>query len=284
MLKLRGIQLFKPGPRSRGQSFLELALVLPILLLMLMGLIEIAIYIGRYLDALDLTREAARFASIRDPFAPVASDLDCFTGERFNFYWDTACIFSPPDKSDCDTVLTGNGTDLGGGNLLYWCNGLNKYLDFNPETDDIVISLYTVKMNNSIGSTHPDGGPEYVTDYKGHKSYYWAFSNHKTGTYVETNNWQKDCKGNVVATRIPYYTQARLEDILNLSGSEFPTNVTPVPVNSNRGFVAVEIFYCHSQALSLPVFTLFVPNPLLIHAYTIMPLPAAAPTPTVKVP
>ncbi len=69
MLKLRSIRIFKPGPRSRGQSFLELALVLPILLLMLMGLVEVAIYIGRYLDALDLTREAARFASIRDPFA-----------------------------------------------------------------------------------------------------------------------------------------------------------------------------------------------------------------------
>ena len=52
------------------------------------------------------------------------------------------------------------------------------------------------------------------------------------------------------------------------------------PIDGTKGFVAVEIYYCHTQALNLPVFTLFVPNPLMIHAYTIMPLPAAAPTPT----
>ena len=54
--------------RFRGQSFLELALILPILLIMLMGLVEVSLFIGRYLDILDLTREAARFASVRDPF------------------------------------------------------------------------------------------------------------------------------------------------------------------------------------------------------------------------
>ncbi len=59
-----------PG-RFRGQSFLELALILPILLIMLMGLVEVSLFIGRYLDILDLTREAARFASVRDPFVTV---------------------------------------------------------------------------------------------------------------------------------------------------------------------------------------------------------------------
>ncbi len=166
--------------------------------------------------------------------------------------------------------------------MLWWCNGLNKYLDFNPETDDIVISLYTVQKNNHIAASHPDNGPEWVVDENGNHSYYWAFSNHKTGTYVETNNWQKDCKGNLVADRSLYYDKAKIEDILNLSSGEFPAGVTPAPVNSNRGFVAVEVFYCHTQVLALPVLTIFVPNPLMIHAYTIMPLPAAAPTPTPK--
>jgi len=264
----------------RGQSFLELALVLPVLLIMLLGLVEVAYFIGHYLDALDLTREAARFASIRDPFAPIVSDLNCFTADRFNFYWDTACVFSPPEQADCDAALPDNGKDLGGGNLLYWCNGMNQYLDFNPATDDIVISLYTVKKDNSIGATHPHGA-ESVTDYKGNISYYWAFSNHKTGTYVATDNWKKDCQGNVVRTE-PYYTQARLEDQLNLSTSEFPSNVTPAAVNSNRGFVAVEIFYCHRQILGVPLLTDFIPNPLMLHTYTLMPLPAAAPTATLK--
>ena len=72
--------------------------------------------------------------------------------------------------------------------------------------------------------------------------------------------------------------------MLNVSSGEFPSDVTPAPVDSNRGFIAVEVFFCHDQVLGLPVLTDFVPDPLLIHAYTIMPLPAAAPTATPKVP
>ena len=53
---------------SRGQSFVELALVVPILLLILLGVVEVAFFMGRYLDVLDLTREAARFASGRSPY------------------------------------------------------------------------------------------------------------------------------------------------------------------------------------------------------------------------
>ena len=159
---------------------------------------------------------------------------------------------------------------------------MNQYLDFNPETDDIVISLYTVGKDNSIFATHPAAGPEWVTDYKGNTSYYWAFSNHKTGSYVETNNWKKDCEGTLDPAKSPYYTKARLMDLLNVSSSEFPTDVAPSAVNSNRGFIAVEAFFCHDQVLGLPVLTNFVPDPLMIHAYTIMPLPAAAPTATPK--
>jgi hypothetical protein len=284
MLKIRSLLIRKSTRRTRGQSFLELALVLPVLLLMLLGLIEVAFFIGHYLDALDLTREAARFGSVRAPFENVVADLNCFTGDKFNYYWDTACIFSPPDLVDCEAALADNGNDLGGGEVLYWCNGMNQYLDLNPATDDIVISLYTVQKSNAIVKTHPYGGPESVIDYKGNTSYYWAFSNHKTGSYVATNNWQKDCQGNVDTSRTPYYTQARLEDMLNVSAGEFPADVTPAPVNSNRGFIAVEVFFCHDQVLALPVLTVFVPDPLLIHAFTIMPLPAAAPTATPKVP
>ncbi len=279
MLILRRYLSSKPSRGQRGQSFLELALVLPILLLILLGLVEVAFFIGRYLDALDLTREAARFGSIRDPFAAVVSDVDCFTGDKFNFYWDTACIFSPPDLIDCNSALADNGKNLGGGNKLWWCNGMNKYLEFDPATDDVVISLYTVEKANAIGQTHPVG-PEKVTDYKSQESFFWAFSNHKSGSYVETNNWKKDCKGNIDNAKIPYYTKARVQDLINVQSGEFPNDVTPSAVNANRGFIAVEIFFCHEHVLGLPIVTSFVPNPLMIHAYTLMPLPASAPTPT----
>ncbi len=41
-------------------------MVLPVLIILLLGVVEVTLFLGRYLDVLDLTREAARFASARD--------------------------------------------------------------------------------------------------------------------------------------------------------------------------------------------------------------------------
>jgi len=44
--------------------------------------------------------------------------------------------------------------------------------------------------------------------------------------------------------------------------------------------VAVEVYYCYNQVFNIPLFSIFVPNPIQIHAYTLMPLPGSIPTPT----
>ncbi len=288
MLKIRGFQLFRSRTRTRGQSFLELALVLPILLLMVLGLVEVAFVISRYLDALDLTREAARFASIRDPFSGAPADQDCDTKELFDFWWDTSCIFAPPDQVDCPAKVV-----VGSGIYRNWCNGLNKYLNFNPATDDVVISAYTIvseidpntgaSRGNTVSQSHPVSAEEWVPSaFPGGKSYYWALSNHiNSGSYTKVDNFKKDCAtGAVDESMTPYYTVDRVAEMIGYDAADFPTNVTPTPPPGASGYVAVEIFYCHQQVLKLPIFTLFVPNPIKIHAYTIMPFPAAAPTPT----
>jgi hypothetical protein len=271
---LHQIILARLNGRKRGQSFLELALVLPILLLILMGLVEVAIFIGRYLDVLDLTREAARFASVRDPFTIIMTspNFDCSDPNQFFFYFQTACIFSPPSNPTCVA------------NHDPFCNGMNAYVSMNPETDDVVISAYTVDGSNIVSDVHPKpnadprfSGAAYI-DEGGRTSYYWALSDHDADT-THNGNWQKDCKGNVQSGKIPYYSLTRVQDITS-STSLNDANGTPVVAPSSKGFVAIEMYYCYTQALSLPIFTVFVPNPLMIHAYTIMPLPAAAPTPT----
>ena len=48
--------------------------VVGIFIILLLGVVEVTFFIGRYLDLLDLTREAARFASVRDPFEVLAGD------------------------------------------------------------------------------------------------------------------------------------------------------------------------------------------------------------------
>ncbi len=46
------------------------------------------------------------------------------------------------------------------------------------------------------------------------------------------------------------------------------------------GALVVEVFYNYNHTLSLPWLTAFIPDPVPLHVYTIMPLSAAEPTPT----
>lgn len=225
------------GSKTRGQAYVELVLVLPVLIIMVLGLVEVVIFTGRYLDVLDLTRQAARFASVRDPFdALVASDLDCSTPNQFNFFYDTACIFSPPAGSAACTDPA-------------FCNGMNPYVTFDPTRDDVVITIFTVSGNH-VSDVWPAAG-------------YWSLSG-------ADENWKKDCDGNVLDPEPsePHFTEGLVNSMLE-SGSQ-PT----------KGFVAVEVYYCHEQILQLPLVSDLLPNPMRIHAYTAMPLPAAQPTPT----
>lgn len=236
--------------RRRGQSLVELALVLPVLLLMLLGVVEVALFMGRYLDLLDLTREAARFASVRDPFT-VQTDTslwDCGpaplgTEIPFDFYYQTSCVFSPPSGS-----ATCTDPDF--------CNGLNPYAVLNPETDDIVITVFTVNNLNVTNQWPAPNG-------------YWAFSEHDDTT-LYNENWKRDCQGNEVRTE-PYFSLDKIESSLSSATTTL-----------NKGFVGIEFYYCYHQALGLPLMTDFIPNPLRAHVYTLMPLPAAQPSPTPK--
>ena len=126
-----------------------------------------------YLTALDLTREAARFASVRDyhelnpattciPAAFVADAASACNDNVLHYYYDAACFFTDTD--------------------------LNPFLEFNSaKYDDLVITVFTV-TGNDVTDRHPDSG-------------YWSLYN---------DNWQKDCQGNVVTTT-SFFTDAVLE-------------------------------------------------------------------------
>jgi Flp pilus assembly protein TadG len=273
-----------PQTGRRGQSFLELALILPVLLIMLLGLVEVVIFIGRYLDLLDLTREAARFASVRDPDPNTFTTgltQDCGNPNYYNFFYSSACIFSPPNTFDTGESSTACPPDLDSSrqvngsaalNIAYssYCNGLNPYVYINPTTDDVVITAFTVTsdrtVTNPADKTCPSGEDQCVTNNEWNNAP-WALSDHDSNT-TNNANWTKDCHGNVVRDH-PYYTVEKVNDLLTQN------NLLP-----GRGYVAIEVFYCYHQVLGVPLFTQFVPDPIQIHAYTIMPLPAAQPTPT----
>lgn len=201
---------------GRAQSFIELALVLPVLFIILLGLVEVAIFIGRYLDALELTRVAARFASKEEKF-------------QNNYYDEIAKIFQPPKE------------------------GLNEYLTLNPATDDVVISYFMI---------YKEGSRSRYLMYP--NSAGWALSNHDTDkdeNNLYTDNWKRNCEGEEVRSQ-PYYTLDRVRQIVETDSSEY-----------NRGFVAVEVYYCHQQVIGIPIISQFIPNPVQIHAYTILSFP-----------
>jgi hypothetical protein len=234
--------------REEAQSFVELALILPIVLLILLGLVEVSFFISRYLDVMDLTREAARFASIRDPNI-LWPNPTCANSTQFNFFYHTACTFSPPvGSSSCRPKASDPSS-------FPFCNGLNPLVVLDPSIDDVLIEVITVTGSQTVDHIYPE------------PNHYWAFSDNDEIDLTNNGNWKKDCDGNVVLSA-PHFTASTVAAEL-ISGSPM-----------NKGFVGVEFFYCYHQVLNLPIANWVVPNPLRIHAYSIMPLPAAQPTPT----
>jgi hypothetical protein len=121
--------------RTRGQSFVELALVLPVLLFLLIGFVEIGAIIYNYLSLLDVVREAARFASERDPEI-LTGDMSNYPisaceDDALHYYLDTACVII--------------GTNF------------NQDITLNPATDDIAISIFTID-NNIVVDRKPNDG------------------------------------------------------------------------------------------------------------------------------
>ncbi|HEX5637153.1 MAG TPA: hypothetical protein VFY78_08715, partial [Gammaproteobacteria bacterium] len=172
---------------------------------------------------------------------PATADYDCSSPDNFDFYYDTACIFSPPESQACR-----DANDP-------FCNGFNSFISFNSATDDIVISVFTIEDQEVKQRWPAPNG-------------WWALSNVDADA-ANSDNFKRNCQGDVVRTE-PYYTTTYVQNMLDTSAS-----VTP-----KKGYVAVEFYYCYEQVLNLPFFTVIVPNPMQIHAYTFMPLPAAQPT------
>jgi hypothetical protein len=83
---------------------------------------------------------------------------------------------------------------------------------------------------------------------------YFSVSGSTVTTY-ETWSWYY--------THSSAFTPSELSDMVARAD---PGNTAP-----DTGFVLVEVFYNYDMILALPWITAFVPNPMTLHAYTIMP-------------
>jgi hypothetical protein len=158
---------------TKGQSFVELALVVPILVFLMAAVVEVAFLYFSYMTALDLTREAARFASARDyritdVLDPSGLPFSACQDNYLHYYYDTSCFFI--DK-EINSSLVMSSTDYA----------------------DVAISVFTV-TGNEVTNRWPDNGDG-------------GFSLYQT---AGVPNWKLDCAGNVVQTE-PYMTNAEME-------------------------------------------------------------------------
>ena len=215
--------LTQGGRKSLGQSLVEFAILLPLLLIMLSGLIEFGFMLNRYLDLIDASREVARFAADEDPVH------------------DAAGNFNPnptiPPMSNVYGRVWAN-TDL----LLRQSGDI----DLDPTSDDVIVSLFVLN-HGGVTARYPV-----------------AF-----GSNGGENGWER--WGNHTSGISTADIQSKVTQSITANGGVLPPN---------SGVVVVEIFYDYHMIMGLPWIKAFVPDPVTLHAYAIMPNVAVEPTPT----
>ena len=205
--------------RNKGQSFVELAIVLPLLLFLLIGFVEVGAIVYSYLSMLDVARESARFASEHDPAVlegPGA--LGYCEDDDLHFYHDTAC------------VVVGSG--------------FNPDLTLDPSRDDVTISVFTIDDNN-VTDRFPNDGDGVWSLY----SENWT--RNCDGSLNSTTPFFTDAEVEAIFT-LPPPTFPPTET----SGPGTPTptagGLPAIPsAPTDKGRVLVEVYFCHEQLLNL---------------------------------
>jgi hypothetical protein len=209
--------------RRRGQSLVEFAILLPVLLVMLSGLIEFGFILNDYLDLIDAAREVARFAADEDPIRDQAG----------NFNPNPTTMPEPAGFYDRVWLNTDRALQMGG------------QIALDPTSDDVVVSLFSVNFG-AVTQRYPG-----------------VF-----GTNGGENGWRR------WENRVSEFAFADVQQIVTDS---IATNGNIPP---NTGVVLVEVFFDYHMLMALPWITAFVPDPVTLHAYAIMPNAALEPTPT----
>jgi len=257
--------------QPRGQSFIELMLVVLFLGLILAGMVEFGFLLNNYLHVLDGSREAARYSSSSTPFVPSTNGVDIASWYYPPFYYVAAgkavqtmdpVILDPmlaeeghTDHTDdvVVSVFTMNGvTPIRYPLMADDQTGWSLCAHYNANTDDSNAVVYGLTPPNICVGAH----------YGGFASYFPCIKS-SVPSEVPVSTWGSSCH-----QRQSQFTNANLTNLL--------TQASVAPPST--GVVLVEIFYNYPQLLKLPVLENVLPDPIPLYVYTIMPLSAAQPT------
>ncbi|MBN1440623.1 MAG: pilus assembly protein [Anaerolineales bacterium] len=238
--------------RPRGQSIVEFALMLPILLIILSGLFEFGFIFTHYLAVLDAARNAARFSSdsqydMRD------TDPDCTRlndgSSTQDFYRQTACLAVDElmlEQPTIELCLPGMLTPGCSGN---W-----------DDMDDVIVSAFSVMR---VGTTQVKRFPLDV--FGGELLDGWSYACDLR--YFIDGSCDQFNPAFRTGMHKTEFSNARIISMLQ-------------PGTPSTGYVLVEIKYHYHQVLALPWFTQFVDDPVRFNIYSIWPLVSAEPTST----
>ena len=254
--------------RRRGQAFVELALIMPILLIMIVGMVEVVFAFNDYLQMLDAARNGARDSANLNPIPKASGAYDnnknCTDPDGAgpqtatnNFWRRTACttttflkpinLASEPPTENGNTCIPASDTD--------------RY------TNDIVLSIFTTAVVDSGGSptllaerwdNATDSGGPHLLHNNGEGG--WSF------VMDQYNSPQKRgmCSG---------FTTSTIRSLL--LGATDVNQAAP-----NTAYLLVEVFYRHYQLFDAPVFGDVIENPIRLHSYAIFSVSAAEATTT----
>lgn len=130
--------------KNKGQSFIELALLMGTLMLLLTGMVEFGNMLNQYINLVDGAREGARFGSNTDPFLSKSGVYDYSTPQ-------------PSFFDDIDKVIEGDLTNpdvdsrTSAISPLHLDNDSPGYRDPTGEfykAADVLISFYAVSNGN----------------------------------------------------------------------------------------------------------------------------------------
>jgi hypothetical protein len=231
----------------RGQSFVELMIVVLILALLLAGVVEFGFLMTNYFHVLDAAREAARSQSTNEAFDKTNGNTQLL------FYYNAVTVAG-------DTMFP-------------------VVLDPN-HGDDIVISVFSV--TNGIPKRYPlDGGGNSIQtgwslceNYAGYVTYMLTSDPLHPYTIPPAllgPGWDNCSASPATYKRLSQMSTAEIQSKLN-------------PTAPQTGVLLVEIIYDYPQLLKLPVFNnsiySAIPDPIPLYLYSVMPLSSAEPTPT----
>jgi hypothetical protein len=246
MKRIRSWLAEKRGEKTRGQSLVEFTIMAPLLLIMLSGLIEFGLALNVYLDLIDTAREAARAASDWDPLGGGSYVQDFYVGAGYRAE---------------SSLLQAGQIDL-------------------PEATandnlEIIISVFSIDNSKTVVARYPPTITDNRVGQVDYSSIGKKGGNIKCGLKSPNNNggsggWRYYCAGYDTSSTMTFASKFSMSDVQNrLDTLSFPPPAT--------GVVLVEVFYNYYQLLSLPWLKPFVPDPIVLHAYTFAPNSASEP-------